>query len=140
MSRVLRTFVHEIGHGLGLGHTGKYNGGTVNFPKKVKFKNDTRSISVMSYLDSTSENADLLIRNGHSARRDAGNVNPHVVLDGSGTRYSLTPQVADIRAISRHYWKTNHGVKRAFPGNTVYGNNTKITYEDSYIFKKWRSY
>ena len=46
-SWAMASFVHEIGHGLGLGHTGKYNK-TVSFPNKVKFKNDSRSMSIMS--------------------------------------------------------------------------------------------
>lgn len=45
----LQTIIHEIGHGLGLGHPGPYNG--FADPDLVIFPDDTREKTVMSYGD-----------------------------------------------------------------------------------------
>lgn len=46
------TYIHEIGHALGLGHMGPYNGGA-SFPSDAVFANDSYQISVMSYFSQT---------------------------------------------------------------------------------------
>lgn len=46
------TYVHEIGHAIGLGHQGPYNGGA-SFPSDAAFDNDNYQISVMSYFSQT---------------------------------------------------------------------------------------
>jgi hypothetical protein len=43
-----QTYVHEIGHALGLGHAGNYNG-DATFPYDARFLNDATPMSVMSY-------------------------------------------------------------------------------------------
>lgn len=53
------TYIHEIGHALGLGHQGPYNG-NATFPTDAEFLNDSYLLSVMSYFsqtDNTSVNA-----------------------------------------------------------------------------------
>ena len=45
-----QTYVHEIGHALGLGHQGPYNGAAI-YPTNALYDNDSWQLSVMSYFD-----------------------------------------------------------------------------------------
>ena len=47
-----QTYIHEIGHALGLGHAGNYNG-EASFPYDAEFYNDGWPVSVMSYFSPT---------------------------------------------------------------------------------------
>ena len=51
------TYIHEIGHALGLGHQGPYNG-AASYPFDAAFSNDSYQWSVMSYFSQT-ENTDV---------------------------------------------------------------------------------
>lgn len=93
------TYVHEIGHALGLGHQGPYNG-TGSFLVDARFGNDSWSMSVMSYFNQT-ENR----------------------LDPSGFAYLLTPMTADILAIQTLYGRPVGG---ATAGNTVWGEGSTL--------------
>lgn len=100
------TFVHEIGHTLGLSHPGTYNagsGGTITYANNAEFAQDNRQFTIMSYF---------------------GGYNPTTnswTQDGTNLSYYFpsTPMVYDIAAIQATYgadFSTRSG-------NSTYGFN-----------------
>ncbi|MCP4621299.1 MAG: matrixin family metalloprotease [Bradyrhizobium sp.] len=76
-SYAYQTYIHEIGHALGLGHQGPYNG-SASYSVDAIYANDTWQYSIMSYFS----------ENNYS---------------GSSYRYVITPQMADIYAVAMMY-------------------------------------
>jgi len=97
-SYTYQTFIHEVGHALGLGHGGPYNG-TSTFGVDNIFSNDLWQYSVMSYNDQGEGLAD----------------------DNGTPRLVLGLQMADILAVQDLYGANDAGTRG---GATVYGFNS----------------
>jgi serralysin len=88
-----QTYVHEIGHALGLGHGGPYNG-SASYGADNLYENDVWSYSIMSYFD----------------QAEAG---------FGSYRYVMGPSLADIVAVHNIYGNNT----TFNSGNSVYGRN-----------------
>jgi serralysin len=97
--RGFQTYVHEIGHALGLGHSGDYDGISPAYGDAV-WSNDSWQQTVMSYLNQDE--------------------NPNV---RAAKAHVVTPMMADVVAIQSLYGAARGG---ATAGNTTYGVDSDL--------------
>ena len=107
-----QTILHEIGHSLGLGHQGLYNG-SANYSQNSLFQNDSWQSSIMSYF-SQIENTSI----------------------NSSFAYLSTFMSADWIALDNIYSAEGFSTANAFRGDTTFGFNTNISSSTSSIYSE----
>jgi hypothetical protein len=93
------TFIHEIGHSIGMEHPGDYNAGpgqTITYANSAQYIQDSRQYSLMSYFSETETGANFFGTNDE------------------------TPMLDDVAAVQRLYGANTNDR----PGNTTYGFNS----------------
>jgi hypothetical protein len=91
-----QTYVHEIGHALGLGHGGYYNS-TAEYETDAEFANDGWPVTIMSYFDQSD--------------------NSYFQGQGFSFGYVSSPMLADVRAMAELYGLST----TTRTGDTIYG-------------------
>ena len=128
--------VHEVGHLLGLGHTGPYNFNldpALNVPSAPNQNNptDVRDWSIMSYIDPNAVNPSDTTKPpqvGIYAAQYDPMVEWGTDPDSGFLRTPLTPMGLDFIAAQRLLGASTNGT---FAGHKIFGFNSNITYTDS---------
>ncbi len=108
--RGLETYIHEIGHALGLSHPGSYNAGDgKTYATGAEYSQDTLQWTVMSYWNPGADGT-VIDRTGAAGSSDVNN-------DGINV---ATPLLHDIAAIQSKYGAD----VTTRTGDTVYGFNS----------------
>jgi Ca2+-binding RTX toxin-like protein len=97
------TYLHEIGHALGLSHPGTYdasNGGSITYENSAEYAQDSRRYTVMSYFDAD-ESESFVDHYGASG----------------GWKYATSPLLHDIAALQAAYGADT----TTRTGDTIYG-------------------
>ncbi|MDE0154671.1 MAG: hypothetical protein OXS28_03590 [Gammaproteobacteria bacterium] len=110
------TYIHEIGHALGLGHAGPYNGGHPNSLFDTISLYDSWQVSVMSYINQT---------------ESIFNINPTAT--PASYAHPVTPMLADAAAIHELYGEPDS----INAGDTVYGRSANMGGYTEQFFKSW---
>ncbi len=109
------TLIHEVGHIVGLGHGGPYNG-KVNEQQQQFGIYDTRLWSAMSYIDPGK--VDTTYYGQYTVHTNWGRT------DDDGLLYPLSPQMLDILSAQRLYGASTDST---FAGNQTFGFNSSFT-------------
>ncbi|WP_244480184.1 Hint domain-containing protein [Methylobacterium sp. Leaf465] len=106
-SKIMSDTAHEIGHVLGLGHGGYYNGGTFEGQRGPY---DQNLWTLMSYIGTGDPNATFASQAPVNADWQGG--------------WAQTPMAIDVLASQRYYGESKTST---FAGGQTYGFNTNIT-------------
>jgi hypothetical protein len=105
------TYLHELGHAMGLSHPGTYNGGNPTYAANAAYTHDSIEYTVMSYFDASNTGADWQAANG-------------------SFYYPQTLMIDDVAAIQQRYGAD----LTTRSGNTVYGFNSTLSGVSGGIF------
>ena len=119
------TLVHELGHMLGLGHAGPYNG-DVNASTQQFSAYDTTLWSLMSYISPTDTTAQFY--NAYTVTGTNWGANP----DGWGYT-PTTPMILDILAVQRIYGAPTSGPLAS--GGQTFGFNCNVSGLAATVFR-----
>jgi serralysin len=95
------TYLHELGHTLGLDHPGEYDGGSPTYANDALYVQDSEMYTLMSYFDAGNTGADWVASDGRSY-------------------FAQAPMLHDIMAIQAIYGAET----TTRTGNTTYGFNS----------------
>src|SRR5215212_3764759 len=102
------TYIHEIGHTIGLDHPGNYDGGSPTYANDALYVQDSELYTLMSYFDASNTGADWVASDGRSY-------------------FAQTPMLHDIMAIQAIYGAET----TTRTGDTTYGFNSNA---DVWVF------